>query len=416
MNRISLFILAAALLFCSCSSDSASLGEPCSDDGDCGGTLLCCDGVCQNGCNPAGDVDFEPPDGDSKTDEDPDSAVDGDLDADEEQGDSDKENADTTEADAEFDIFEFDVELDSTDDEERERDAESDSELEGEVELERTEAVDVEAETDPDAEIEFELEADVEPDTEPDVEADAEFDVEADIEAPRLFNAYILAAVEYAYTNYGLLGYDAAELTHDIAYGPHGLIYATGGSRTMSVSAMMEVILTALQLYSADTGDQSVWEYLPKSSWENMEDTDIKSWLWVNYDLGSAGTADALEAFGMGEHCPFEQLQPGSFINFNRTSGSGHAVVFLGFVDEEGAIFDTYSDDVIGFYYFSAQGSYEVGLGGLDYRYGLFSDALPYPDMPYKRDLNIIRSENQQVLSTGVMLHPAYWSASLSGR
>ncbi|MBW1881572.1 MAG: hypothetical protein JRJ84_24705, partial [Deltaproteobacteria bacterium] len=92
------------------------------------------------------------------------------------------------------------------------------------------------------------------------------------------FNDYILEAVETLYVNYGILGYDSAVLTHDIEYGSFGVIPRTGGARTMCVAAVMEVILTAIQLYADDHGDD-VFDFLPKGSWEGFGSDDIKAHL-----------------------------------------------------------------------------------------------------------------------------------------
>ncbi|MBN1945692.1 MAG: thrombospondin type 3 repeat-containing protein [Bradymonadales bacterium] len=222
------------------------------------------------------------------------------------------------------------------------------------------------------------------------------------------FNEYVLQAVDYLYENYGLMGYDSQVLTHDIEYGSYGWILRSGDGHTMCVAAVMEVILTAMQLYAAETGDQTVWDFLVKRSWERLGASDIRGHIWVNYSLDSSGTADALRHFGMGENIPFELLTPGSFVNINRTTGSGHAVVFLAFIDAQGNRYSTYNDDVIGFYYFSSQGGYDPGSGGLDFRYAIF-EQYGEPTMPYKRDLNVIYSTSQRTLNTGMMFVPSLW-------
>ncbi|MBI5528793.1 MAG: hypothetical protein HY897_20880 [Deltaproteobacteria bacterium] len=234
-----------------------------------------------------------------------------------------------------------------------------------------------------------------------------------DTGASQYFNDYVLAAVDYLYANYRLLGYADKVLTHDIQYGPYGIIPMTGGGKCMCVSAAMETILTAMHLYAEGTDDQTVWDFLPKRSWEYLAATDIKAHIWVNSDLDSYGTADALSHFGMGENVPFEELMPGSFINVNRTTGTGHAVVFLSFIDETGAEYTTWNANVIGFRYFSSQGGADPGDGGLDYRYAIFAtdeyEANGYPPMPGKRDTHIIKSDNQHILNTGMMFHPENW-------
>jgi len=230
----------------------------------------------------------------------------------------------------------------------------------------------------------------------------------AALEPETLFNDYILAAVDYIDANYRLLGYDSAVLTHDIEYGTYGTIARSGGARTMCVAAAMEIILVAMELYEAETGDSTVWDYLPMRSFQYLGAGDLKAHLWVNYDLEAGGSGDALRHFGMGMNVPFESLIPGSFINLNRTSGTGHAVVFIAFIDIEGNTYDTWNADVVGFKYYSSQGGYDVGSGGMDYRYAVFSDH-GSPTMPYNRDLNVIYSTSQTYLNTGVMYMPDQW-------
>lgn len=227
------------------------------------------------------------------------------------------------------------------------------------------------------------------------------------------FNAYILAAVDYIYANYGLLGYDSAVLTHDLTYGSYGTIPATGGARTMCVAAAMEIMLQAMILWAEDTGDASVFDFLPLESFTSLQSTAIKAHIWVNHDLDSWGTADALAHFGMGEPLPFEDLSPGSFLNLNRTTGTGHAVVFVAYIDAAGNRFDQWNSQVVGFLYFSSQGGYDVGAGGMDYRYAIFDD-FGTPEMPYKRDLGVIYSTNPHYLNTGMMWSPSRWDGQRS--
>ncbi len=224
----------------------------------------------------------------------------------------------------------------------------------------------------------------------------------------KYFNQYILKAIDYLDANYAKLGYDSAVLTHDIDFGEYGTIKASKKPYSMCVSAQLEIILTAYEIYFQETGDDSVYTYLPKNSYEKLGATNIKGHIWVNSKYNAHGTADALINFGMGERVPFEKLTPGSFVNINRTTGTGHAVAFLGFIDKQGNILDEYSDKVIGFKYYSSQGVKQAPGSGLDYRYAIFSQ-FGCPSMPYKRDCNVRFSSKQTVLNTGNMLHPALW-------
>ncbi|MDD2804469.1 MAG: hypothetical protein PHV33_02860 [Elusimicrobiales bacterium] len=226
----------------------------------------------------------------------------------------------------------------------------------------------------------------------------------------KYFNAYVLKAVDYLYKNYGLLGYDINSiLTHDIEYHTFGTIKARRAPLTMCVAAQMEIILTAFDLYAKETGDYSVYNYLPKRSFEGLAVTDLKGHIWVNHDFKADGTADALINFGMGERRLFEGLLPGDFVNINRTTKTGHAVTFIGYISKTGKMLPSYGPDVVGFKYFSSQGLREAGQGGFDYRYAVFSK-YGCPEMPYKRDCNVIYSERQDYLNTGTMLSPSYWT------
>ena len=227
----------------------------------------------------------------------------------------------------------------------------------------------------------------------------------------RYFNAYVLKAVDYLYSNYGQKGYDIGSvLTHDIQYSTFGVIAARHPPLTMCVAAQMEVILTAEEIYAKETGDYSLYNYLPKSSFEGLGVADIKGHIWVNPAFNANGTADALINFGMGERAVFEKLTPGSFVNINRTTKTGHAVTFLAFINAKGEIQPEYNDTVIGFKYFSSQGKATPGDGGLDYRYAVFSKFGCPDNMPYKRDCNVIYSADQRMLNTGLMLAPKYWT------
>lgn len=226
----------------------------------------------------------------------------------------------------------------------------------------------------------------------------------------KYFNAYILKAIAYLYADYGLKGYDINSiLTHDITYHTFGVIPARHAPLTMCVAAQMEIILTAFELYAAETGDYSVYDYLPKRSFEGLAVTDLKGHIWVNHAFKADGTADALINFGMGERRPFENLTPGDFVNINRTTKTGHAVTFLGYINSTGKIQPQYNSTVVGFKYFSSQGRAAAGEGGLDYRYAVFSN-FGCPQMPYKRDCEVIYSTDQRMLNTGTMLSPRYWT------
>lgn len=221
-----------------------------------------------------------------------------------------------------------------------------------------------------------------------------------------VFNAFLLKAVDSIYKNWSLKGYASAAYTHDLQFG-NNLIKATKPPFTMCVAAQMEIIITALNIYSQETGDTSCFSFLPPKQWTSLAPGTFKDLVWVN--SGSRGTADALEIYGMGKIAPFNELQPGCFVNLNRNNKTGHATLFLGFIDSQGNLLDSYSEIVAGFKYFSSQGK-EIG-GGFDYRYAFFHDICPVLASSKKRDCGVIWSKDQKYLNTGFMLAPSHWDS-----
>lgn len=226
-------------------------------------------------------------------------------------------------------------------------------------------------------------------------------------QAGTYFNEYILKAVkELADTRAGL-GYGPYAYTQDLLIGK-AVLKASGPPKTMCVAAQVEIIAKALEIYERDTGDASAGDFLPATQWRALTPGSLKGKIWIVENAGSRGTAHALSFFGMGEELPFSEVAPGGFINLNRQS-TGHAVVFLGYLDKNGSDVAKYSPDVVaGFKYFSSQGTADTG--GLGYRYAFF-DNVQCPKLPAdkKRDCGVIYSKNQRMLNVGHMLSPDRW-------
>jgi hypothetical protein len=177
----------------------------------------------------------------------------------------------------------------------------------------------------------------------------------------------------------------------------------------MCVSAMLEVIVIAMAIYATETGDYSPFHYLPKKSWERLSPVDLRGQIWIVKHSDSLGTAHALQNFGMGTVGDFRTLKPGAFINLNRNNRTGHAVVFLSYLDSKGDALAEFSSAVAGFKYFSSQGT--ETKGGFGYRYAFFSDAgCPVLSDGRKRDCGVIRSNNSALLHAGTMAHPQAWN------
>jgi hypothetical protein len=220
------------------------------------------------------------------------------------------------------------------------------------------------------------------------------------------FNSYLLRAVDSIQQHWRLQGYNLhCALTHDLQLGRVKL-KATRPSLTMCVAAQLELIITALNIYTEESKDTAYYSFLKPEQWMYSRGGSIRDMIWVN--SGSNGTADAVRKFGMGDTVIFEDLRPGCFVNLNREK-SGHAVLFLAFLDSTGKEMNWYSPEVKGFKYYSSQGSEIVGKGGYGYRYAFFGKTCPVLEPGKKRDCGVIFSRKQKLLNCGYMYAPKFW-------
>lgn len=154
--------------------------------------------------------------------------------------------------------------------------------------------------------------------------------------------------------NLGYANRADAQHTRDLHYRGER-VFTADTRRSHCVGITFQVLLMALNRHAEKTGDQRVWNQ-PVSS---MKWTPFKNCWYVNKEADGHrcfGARDALVRYGMGRSVKdFEQLRPGDFVNYDRTSGTGHSVMFLGFLHEDRSVGETYRDDVIGFSYFSTQ-------------------------------------------------------------
>ena len=244
----------------------------------------------------------------------------------------------------------------------------------------------------------------------------------------RTFNRYVVAAVKQLEARQAQSGYNINRAySQPVAYG-EGHLKATEPPYTMCVAAVAEVLVIAINNWVNDHPESRARDHLPLAGWNRMRPSDFRAHLWVAPQLGAYGSADAFVTFAVGKRVPFSELLPGAFINLNRPArpdkgkkASGHAVIFLGFVDIEGRQVETYdAKKVAGFRYFSANGGLTPALypsGGFYERLGFFNKPNGQevcPRIPGARiDCNIMLSASQKFLNTGYVLAPTLWDAKL---
>jgi hypothetical protein len=228
------------------------------------------------------------------------------------------------------------------------------------------------------------------------------------------FNPYILKAVKLMQNEREGGGYNMSKaFTRNLKYGDSCCIKASQPHLTMCVAAVSEIIIEALNIYAKETGDKSVFKTLPKKLWTHGTRTSLRANIFMYAGTNSRGTAHTLERFGLGKELNFEKLIPGDFINLNRSTGSGHAVVFMGYLDAKSNLTKTYTKDIIGFQYYSAQGKYSDDAG-FALRNAYFGSHCPPKTKGINRDCNVIKSTSQRYLNRGRMYMPKYWTYQTS--
>ncbi len=252
-------------------------------------------------------------------------------------------------------------------------------------------------------------------------------------------NEYVVRAVEKIYSERSKGGYHiGSAYTGDLTYGEQ-VVKATpkrspedvSPRRTMCVAAVGEVMIEAINLYVQDSGDPTPYLRLPASTWMRGTLLSFKPYLFMqtdsrgvfNYQLGKTpstikderrvfalarGTGHAMSIFGIGVERDFNALKKGDFVNFNRSSGSGHAVVFLSYIGSDNKYTSTYNSEVIGFHYFSAQGKGKPDAG-FGYRDAYFRTHSGPSAGGYPKD-SAIRSQDRLYLNGGRLWTPSAWA------
>lgn len=238
---------------------------------------------------------------------------------------------------------------------------------------------------------------------------------------------YVLKAVSMLYENRKLGGYDIHHrFTQDLNYGQNCCINAypkpnPGISKplpTMCVAAVLETIVESINIFGKSTGDTSFERSFPMSRVAGGTKTGLLANVFQFEGTDSPGTGYVLSILGLGREIPFQNLNPGDFITFNRSTGRGHAVVFMGFLSKGTTMASqTFSNQVVGFRYFSAQGQGRPD-GGFGYRNAYFINNCPSP-RGRDDDCNIIGlsvkpngtvTQDRRLFNTGEMFTPRSWN------
>jgi len=234
-------------------------------------------------------------------------------------------------------------------------------------------------------------------------------------------NGYLLRAEKLLLKDCSNCGYDINALyCHDLPFDGGTLSAGLKRPKSMCVAAMIELIAHAFQLHYEDHHNETIFAFLGRDSWERLRPIDIKSHIWVDSKLDCSGTGDAITAFGMGKRLHFPELRAGDFINLNRPRfpghlkhPSGHAVLFLSYVDDNGKDIPA-PDKAAGFRYFSSQGS----TNGVAEKIAFFlkeNNTKWYcPSVPgASTDCGVMLSDDQRDFNAGRLFTPDKWNAKI---
>lgn len=128
---------------------------------------------------------------------------------------------------------------------------------------------------------------------------------------------------------------------HDGSYG--GELLFPGGGDCFCSGHTLEIFLRAFRLYLEEAGlpRATLFEYM--GSVLDVDSVDLGTFYqhWQGFGVASyASSADAFEAAGIGLNLyeeEWDEVLPGDYVNLSRSTGSGHAVIFAGWIEEGGA-------------------------------------------------------------------------------
>ncbi len=129
----------------------------------------------------------------------------------------------------------------------------------------------------------------------------------------------------------------------------------SGGSDCFCSGHTLEIFLYAFRLWLAEQGLPDGTLFRVGDNTLALTSVDVGEFYQHWQGFGVASTASAAQAFetaGIGEELPesrWDEALPGDYVNLSRSTGSGHAVIFVDWVEQNG--------EKIGLRYYGCNGS-----------------------------------------------------------
>jgi hypothetical protein len=227
-----------------------------------------------------------------------------------------------------------------------------------------------------DADVDTAADSDVDSDSDSDSDSDTDsdefdsgvlepYDATCAIPSQPGFNNYTVRAINdwnlypkdgtfpYCWAYYGDDCGDMWGQIHDGFYGGECLF--GGGGDCFCSGHTLEIFLSAYQLWQQD---HDVAEEVPFSHGDGtltVDSVDVGDFYqhWQGFGVATyASSADAFESAGIGENLyeeDWDDVLPGDYVNLSRSNSTGHAVIFVDWIEEGG--------EKVGLRYYGCNGS-----------------------------------------------------------
>lgn len=179
------------------------------------------------------------------------------------------------------------------------------------------------------------------------------------------FNRYTVRAINdwtlypkdgtypYCWEYYGDVCGEMWGQIHDGLYG--GEVLFPGGGDCFCSGHTLEIFLRAYRMYLEEGGLPDTMLFQHMGSVLPVDSVDVGEFYqhWQGFGVATyASAADAFESAGIGTNLyeeDWDDVLPGDYVNLSRSTGSGHAVIFVDWVEEGG--------EKVGLRYYGCNGS-----------------------------------------------------------